>query len=168
MKSLKDLYIHELHDLYSAESQIIEALPKMADEARDSRVKGAFMEHLEQTKQQRSRLDRIFDELGEKAKKTSCEGMEGIIKEGESLIKKDKSWFSGDIDDDVMDAALIANAQRVEHYEISGYGTAATYANQLGFTSQASLLRQTLDEENETDRKLTDLAKSSINIQAKH
>ncbi|KJS33524.1 MAG: hypothetical protein VR64_01785 [Desulfatitalea sp. BRH_c12] len=166
LDNLKQLYIHELNDLYSAENQILEALPKMVEATDDSRLKNAFMKHLELTKHQVRRLEEIFDQLGEKAESSKCEGMKGIIKEGESFIKKDKSFFRGDIDNDVLDAALIASAQRVEHYEISGYGTARTYAKHLGYTEQASLLQQTLDEESRTDRELTELAESSVNIKA--
>ncbi len=166
LDNLKQLYIHELHDLYSAESQIVDALPKMADACKDSRLKNAFMQHLEVTKNQKHRLEKIFDQLGVKTDGEKCEGIKGIINEGESFIKKDKSFFRSDIDDDVLDAALIAGAQRVEHYEISGYGTARTYAEHLGFSEQADLLQQTLDEEVETDRELTELAASSLNIKA--
>jgi ferritin-like metal-binding protein YciE len=112
------------------------------------------------------RLEKIFAQLGESPDNGKCEGMRGIIKEGESFVKKEKSFLRGDIDDDVLDAALIASAQRVEHYEISAYGTARTYARQLGFNEQADLLQQTLDEEIHTDKELTELAESSINIRA--
>jgi ferritin-like metal-binding protein YciE len=166
LDNLKQLYVHELQDLYSAEGQIVDALLKMADATRDQRLKNAFMEHLEVTKNQKRRLEQIFNLLGETAESSKCEGINGIIKEGESYIKKDKSWFRGDIDDNVLDAALIASAQRVEHYEISAYGTARSWAEHLGYTDQARLLQQTLDEEVETDRELTALATSSLNIQA--
>ncbi len=166
LNNLKDLYIHELHDLYSAENQIADALPKMAEAAKNHRLKNAFNRHLELTRQQRSRLEQIFSQLGEKPESSKCEGIAGIIKEGESLIKKEKSFFRGDVDDDVLDAALIAAAQRVEHYEISAYGTARTYADRLGFQDQAALLQHTLKEESETDRELTQLAESHINIEA--
>ncbi|RJQ87518.1 MAG: ferritin-like domain-containing protein [Desulfobacteraceae bacterium] len=166
LDNLKQLYVHELQDLYSAENQITDALPKMADATKDERLRSAFLKHLEVTKHQKRRLEEIFDQLGEKPASSSCEGMQGIIKEGESFIKKEKSFFRGDIDSDVLDAALIASAQRVEHYEMSGYGTARTYAERLGYPEQASLLQQTLDEEVSTDRELTQLAESSINIKA--
>jgi ferritin-like metal-binding protein YciE len=166
MENLKDLYIHELRDLYSAESQILDALPKMADACKDTKLKDAFIEHLEVTKRQKSRLDEIFSALDTEADNMSCEGIKGIIKEGETLIKKDKSIFRGNVDDDVMDAALISSAQRVEHYEISGYGTVIAFAERLGFSDHASKLRQTLDEEKETDKRLTRLAESGINVQA--
>lgn len=166
LNNLKQLYVHELEDLYSAENQIVDALPKMADATKDSRLKSAFHQHLELTKKQKGRLENIFSQLGHKPDKSKCEGMRGIIKEGESFIKKDKSFFRGDVDDDVLDAALIAAAQRVEHYEISGYGTARAYAERLGFPEQAQLLQQTLDEEVRTDHELTALAESAINVKA--
>jgi len=108
LNNLKQLYVHELEDLYSAENQIVDALPKMADATRDSRLKSAFHQHLELTKKQKGRLENIFSQLGHKPDKSKCEGMRGIIKEGESFIKKDKSFFRGDVDDYVLDAALIA------------------------------------------------------------
>jgi ferritin-like metal-binding protein YciE len=166
LDNLKHLYIHELNDLYSAEDQIVEALPKMAQATSDDRLKNSFLKHLEVSKHQKRRLEEIFDQLGEKPKMSKCEGMKGIIKEGESFIKKDKSIFRGDIDKDVLNAALISSAQRVEHYEISGYGTARTYADRLGYPEQAALLQQTLDEEVHTDKELTELAETSINIKA--
>ena len=166
MNNLKDLYIHELHDLYSAENQIAEALPKMVEATKSQRLKNAFSRHLEVTRQQKKRLEQIFSQLGEEPSASKCEGIQGILKEGESLIKKEKSFFRGDIDNDVLDAALIASAQRVEHYEISAYGTARTYADRLGFPEQAALLQHTLNEESETDRELTQLAESHINIEA--
>ena len=166
LDNLKHLYIHELNDLYSAEDQIVEALPKMAEATSDDRLKNAFLKHLEVSKHQKRRLEEIFDQLGETPKMSKCEGMKGIIKEGESFIKKDKSIFRGDIDKDVLDAALISSAQRVEHYEISGYGTARTYADRLGYPEQAALLQQSLDEEVHTDKQLTELAESSINMKA--
>ena len=166
LDTLKDLYIHELKDLYSAESQIEDALPKMADATHDQMVKNAFLQHLEVTRHQKDRLEQIFSKLDHKPDGTKCEGIKGIIKEGESFIKKDKSIFRSDVDDDVLDAALISSAQRVEHYEIAGYGTARTYADRLGFPDHAALLQQTLDEEISTDRELTSLAETSVNIKA--
>lgn len=166
LNNLKQLYVHELQDLYSAENQIVDALPKMADVTHDRRLKSAFLHHLEVTRNQQKRLEQIFNELDEAPASSTCEGMNGIIKEGETFIKKEKSWFRGDIEDTVLDAALIASAQRVEHYEIAGYGTACAYADQLGFGDHAALLRQTLREEEETDRELTELAESTINVRA--
>jgi ferritin-like metal-binding protein YciE len=166
MNSLKDLYLHELKDLYSAESQIAEALPKMAEASKNQILRDAFSRHLEVTRHQKNRLEQIFQKLGERPEASKCEGIKGIIKEGESMIKQDKSIFRSNVDDDVLDAALIAAAQRVEHYEISAYGTVRAYAERLGFPEQAALLQQTLDEESATDRELTQLAESFINIEA--
>ena len=166
LNNLKQLYVHELQDLYSAENQIVDALPKMAEVTRDQRLKSAFLHHLEVTRSQKKRLEQIFSQLNEDPSDSTCEGMKGIIKEGESFVKKEKSWFRGDIEDTVLDAALIASAQRVEHYEIASYGTACAYAKQLGFNEHAALLEQTLEEEKETDRELTQLAESAINIKA--
>lgn len=166
LNSLKDLYISELRDLFSAENQIIEALPKMAEAATKPDLKSAFQEHLNVTKRQKERLQKVFELLKEKPEGETCEGMKGLIKEGEKFIKKEKSMFRSGIDDDVLDAALVTAAQRVEHYEMAAYGTVRTYADQLGFHQQADLLQQTLDEEAETDRKLTSLAESGINLEA--
>lgn len=166
LDNLKQLYVHELQDLYSAENQIVNALPKMAEVTSDQRLKNAFLHHLEVTQNQKKRLEQIFNDLKESPTDSTCEGMKGIIKEGETFVKKEKSWFRGDIEENVLDAALIASAQRVEHYEIAGYGTARAYANQLGFNEHAELLQQTLQEEEETDRELTQLAESTINVKA--
>jgi ferritin-like metal-binding protein YciE len=167
LENLKDLYIHGLKDLYSAEGQIVEALPKMAEATKDDRLKSAFLQHLEVTKHQKRRLEEIFNQLGQKPDSSKCEGMNGLIKEGETFIKNEESFFRGNVDSEVLDAALIASAQRVEHYEISAYGTARAYAERLGFSEHASLLQQTLDEEVKTDKELTELAESSINIKAR-
>jgi len=149
--SLQELYLEQLRDLYNAEQQIIEALPDMIDVASSPDLRDALSEHLEVTKEQVTRLEQIFQTLGEKAKGETCKGMQGVIKEGSSLI--------GDIKDtDVRDAAIIASAQRVEHYEMAGYGTARTYAEMLGHEEAAQLLQETLDEEKEADQALTDLA----------
>jgi len=156
--SLQELYVEQLRDLYDAEHQIIKALPKMVDEATSNDLKDALTEHLEITKTQATRLERIFESSGEKAKGEKCKGMQGVIQEGSDLI--------GDIeDDDVRDAAIIASAQRVEHYEMAGYGTARTYATLLGDENASQLLQQTLDEEKEADQKLTALAEE-INVTA--
>jgi ferritin-like metal-binding protein YciE len=159
LKTLKDLYIEELRDLYSAESQITRALPKMAKAATNPKLKAAFEHHLEQTKGQITRLETIFKTLGEKATGKTCKAMEGLVAEGEELIKEKP-------DPQVLDAGLISAAQRVEHYEIAGYGSVRTYAETLGETDAARLLQETLDEEGETDKKLTALAESVINVQA--
>lgn len=161
IENLNDLFIDELRDLYDAENQLIKALPKMAEAANSDDLRSAFEEHLEQTKGHAQRLETIFEGLGEKAKGKKCKGMEGVIKEGSETLDED-------IDDpDVKDAAIIGAAQRVEHYEIAGYGTARTFANLLGEREAASLLEQTLDEEKETDAKLTQLAEG-INMAAEN
>jgi ferritin-like metal-binding protein YciE len=163
LDNLKQLYVHGLQDLYSAENQIVDALPKMVEVTHDQQLKKAFQHHLEVTRKQKKRLEQIFNQLKEEPSTSTCEGMEGIIEEGEEFIKKKDSWFSGKIEDTVLDAALIASAQKVEHYEIAGYGAARTFANQLGFKEHAALLQQTLEEEKEADRELTQLAESKIN-----
>ena len=160
MDSLEALFVDQLKDLYDAEHQIIEALPKMAETAKSRELKQSFNQHLETTRQQAKRLEEIFSEMNEKPGGKKCVGMQGLIKEGEELIKEKKA------DPDVIDAGLIAAAQKVEHYEISGYGTARTYAEMLGRDNAARLLQRTLDEEAQTDEKLTQLAESHINIQA--
>jgi ferritin-like metal-binding protein YciE len=159
MESMQDLYLHELKDLYSAEKQILQALPKMASKANHNELRKAFEEHQATTEEQVRRLETIFDELGKKPGGKKCKGMEGLIEEGEELLEEDA-------DPDVRDAALIGAAQRVEHYEIAGYGTARTYARQLGFDRQAELLQRTLEEEGETDERLTRLAEGRINREA--
>lgn len=159
MENLHDLYVEQLQDLYDAEQQLIKALPKMAQAATSEELRSGFEEHLEQTKQQAQRLERIFEELGEDAKGEKCKGMEGLIKEGTEVIE------NNELPAEVKDAALIAAAQRVEHYEIAGYGTVRTYANLLGEDEAAELLEQTLEEEKEADQLLTEAAES-INVQA--
>jgi len=159
MNSLQELYVEELRDIYNAEQQILKALPKMMKAASDRELQRAFSTHEKQTQQQVKRLDRIFRELGETPRGKKCKGMEGLLEEGSDLIKERP-------DPDVLDAGLIAAAQRVEHYEIAAYGTARAYAQQLGHPEQASLLQETLDEEGQTDKLLTALAESSINIEA--
>ncbi len=159
LNSLHDLYIHELKDLYSAENQIIKALPKMAKAAHSVELRNAFDEHLDVTRRQVERLERIFQRLDESPKGTKCDGMKGIIEEGEEMMDLDAQEM-------VSDAALISAAQRVEHYEIAGYGTVRTYAHQLGYEEDVRLLQETLDEEGEADKKLTRLAESRINVEA--
>ena len=159
MQTLRDLYIDELKDLWSAEKMLVKALPKMAKAASHPELAKAFTTHLRQTEQQVKRLEQIFDELGESPRGKKCIGMEGLIEEGQELLKEKP-------DPDVLDAGLISKAQHVEHYEIAGYGTVRTYAELLGETRQAQLLQQTLDEEGETDKLLTQLAESSINMEA--
>ena len=159
MNTLRDLYIDELKDLWSAEKQLIKALPKMAKAANDPELSKAFMTHLRETERQVERLEQFFEELGESPRGKKCIGMEGLIEEGQELLKEKP-------DPDVLDAGLIAKAQHIEHYEIAGYGTVRTYAQLLGAERQAQLLQQTLDEEGKTDKLLTQLAESSINIEA--
>ena len=158
VNSLRDLYVEQLKDLYDAENQIIKALPKMAETANSEDLLSAFEEHLEKTRGHAQRIERIFEEMGEKAKSQKCKGMEGLIKEGSEVIEED-------MDEDVKDAALIAAAQRVEHYEIAGYGTVRTYATLLGERDAAALLEQTLEEEKEADQTLNDIAEH-INVEA--
>lgn len=159
MDTLKDLYIEELKDLYSAENQILKALPQMIKKASHPKLKKAFTTHERQTRQQAKRLERICKQLGVKPTGKKCVGMEGLIKEAKELISERP-------DPDVLDAGLIAAAQHVEHYEMAGYGCVRTYARLLGYEDQANLLQQTLDEEGETDKLLTVLAETSINIDA--
>jgi ferritin-like metal-binding protein YciE len=160
LESLKDLYVHELKDLYSAEKQIIDALPKLRKAAKNRQLAAAFNEHLEQTKRQAKRLEQILRRHSESTRAPKCEGMEGLIKEGDKMAKEDA-------EDEVRDAGLIAAAQRVEHYEIAGYGCARTYAQLLGDKRGAKLLDTTLREEGNTDKKLTKLARSVIKPRAK-
>jgi ferritin-like metal-binding protein YciE len=160
LETLKDLYVHELKDLYSAENQLIKALPKMATAARNRQLASAFNQHLEQTKRHAKRLEQILESHGESTRGPKCEGMEGLIAEGDKMAKEDA-------EDEVRDAGLIAAAQRVEHYEIAGYGCARTYAQLLRDTKGAKLLDTTLEEEGATDKKLTKLARSVINLRAK-
>lgn len=157
-EGLRELYVDELKDLYSAENQLVKALPKMAKAASSDELRQGFEDHLEQTKGHVQRLEKIFESLDENPKGKKCMGMEGLIKEGSEVMGED---FEGAL----MDAALIGAAQRVEHYEIAAYGTVVEFANVLGESEQASLLKETLDEEKETDEKLTEAAKE-INQQA--
>ena len=155
---LRNLYIDELKDLYSAENQLVKALPKMAKAASSEELRQGFEKHLEQTREHVQRLEQIFASLDESPKGKKCAGMEGLVKEGSEMIEED---FEGA----VMDAGLIGAAQRVEHYEIAAYGTASEFARTLGEDEHVSLLEQTLEEEKETDEKLSELA-SEINSQA--
>jgi ferritin-like metal-binding protein YciE len=159
LNTLADLLHHELKDLYSAENQLVKALPKMAKAATNSELKAGFEEHLEQTKGHVERLDEIGEKLGLKLTGHKCKAMEGLVEEGSELI-------SEDAEDSVRDAGLIGAAQRVEHYEIAGYGTARALATHLGHNDIAALLEETLDEEKETDEKLTHLAESVVNVEA--
>jgi ferritin-like metal-binding protein YciE len=159
IETLRDLYVEQLRDLYSAETQLVKALPKMAKGASNPQLQGAFTEHLAQTQQHVQRLDQIFKQLNTSSKGPACKGMEGLIAEGEEMIK-----MKGD--PSAIDAGLIAAAQRVEHYEIAGYGCVRTYAHQLGDQASEKLLQQTLNEEGATDQKLTMLAEQVINLEA--
>jgi len=158
LSTLKDLYFHELKDLYSAEKQLIKALPKMAKAATSPELCDGFTTHLEETKVHAQRLEKLLASHDQTTRGPKCKGMEGVIEEGAEMIEEEA-------DDEVRDAGLIAAAQRVEHYEIAGYGTARTYAELLGDKDGAKLLQQTLDEEAATDEKLTVAAKK-INIAA--
>lgn len=156
--ALKELYVDELKDIYNAENQLVKALPKMAKAATSDDLRTGFEEHLEQTRGHVQRLEQIFKALGEKPTGKKCKGMEGLVAEGQEMMDED-------FEDDLMDAALISAAQRVEHYEIAAYGTVRTYAELLGEDEAVTLLEQTLEEEKETDQKLSDLA-SDINVKA--
>lgn len=157
-EGLRELYIDELKDLYSAENQLVKALPKMAKAAAAAELRQGFEKHLKQTQGQVQRLEKIFQALGESPKGKKCKGMEGLIEEGSEAMEED---YEGS----VMDAALIGAAQRVEHYEIAGYGTVRSMAETLGEDDHVALLEQTLEEEKETDQKLTEIA-GQINTQA--
>jgi len=159
LDNLDRLLEKQLQDLYSAENQLISALPKMADAAASSTLKNAFRSHLAETRQHKTRLERAFRLLGKKAKDEKCDAMKGLITEGDEVMKADG-------DDDVKDAALIAAAQRVEHYEIAGYGCVRAFARRLGRGDVAKLLEQTLKEEGAADKKLTQIAERSINAHA--
>jgi ferritin-like metal-binding protein YciE len=159
MDSLKDLYVDELKDLYNAESQLVKALPKMARKASAPELKRAFEDHLAQTKVHVERLDKIFKGLDEKPTGKTCKAMKGLVEEGKEVIDEEG-------DDSVLDAALIGAAQRVEHYEIAGYGVVRTFASLLGEDEALASLQRTLNEEAETDKKLTGLAETIINVEA--
>jgi ferritin-like metal-binding protein YciE len=157
--NLKELYLGELEDLYDAEKRIVKALPKIAEAATEPELRSALLHHLEQTKGHVNRLERIFEGLGESAKGKTCDGMKGILNEGEDTLD--------DVDDPaVRDAAIIAAAQRVEHYEIAAYGTVRTWAERLQDTAGARILEETLEEEKAADQKLTKIALNSSNVRA--
>jgi len=159
LQSLRDLYIDELKDLYSAEKQLVKALPKMAKNATNPDLKKAFTDHLEQTEEHVSRLEQIFESLEASPRGKKCVGMEGLIEEAKEMLEEDA-------EEDVLDAGLISKAQHVEHYEMAGYGTVRRFAQILGETEHVELLEQTLNEEKEADQLLTQLADSSINVEA--
>ena len=158
--SLKELFIFELKDLYSAETQLIEALPKMAEAASNQELKDGFTEHLDETRRQKERLEKIGKELNVDLSGETCEAMEGLVTEGEEIIKSKAQ-------SDIKDSGLIAAAQRVEHYEMAGYGTVRNYAKRLGFDKIADLLQETLNEEKEADSKLNHIAVQKVNVEAK-
>lgn len=159
LQTLEDLYVEGLKDLYSAEKQILQALPRMIKAASHKELKRAFSTHERQTRQQVKRLERVCRELGVSPRGKKCVGMEGLIKEGKELISEKP-------DKDVLDAGLIAAAQHVEHYEMAGYGCCRTYARLLGYEDQARMLQESLDEEGDTDKLLTAIAMRAINIDA--
>jgi ferritin-like metal-binding protein YciE len=159
LNTLDDLFLVQLEDLYDAEQRLTKALPKMADAATNRELKSAFTKHLRETEQHVKRLEKVFSILGQSAQRETCEAMKGLIAEGDEAV-------SAGGDPQVRDAALIAAAQRVEHYEIAGYGTVRTFAERLGRRDAAQLLQETLNEEETTDKKLTQLAEQSINVKA--
>ena len=159
LESLQDLYLEQLRDLYSAEKQIIEALPNMIEKTSHPELRRGFEMHLRQTEEQLRRLEQIGKRIGQDLSGHKCKGMEGLLEEGEELLEERA-------DSDVLDAALIASAQRVEHYEMAGYGCARTYAAQLGLSNVARLLQQTLEEEAAADEKLTQIAMGEVNAEA--
>lgn len=159
IKTLDDLFVHTLRDIYYAEKQIEKALPKMIDKATEPQLKAGFEKHLEQTKGHIDRVEQVFELFGVKAKQVDCPAIDGILEEADDV--------SGDVDDkEVLDAALIASAQAVEHYEMTRYGTLIAWAKQLGRSDCANVLAKNLKEEQATDRKLTEMAESKINVQA--
>jgi len=159
MNDLEKLFLAELKDLYDAEKQIEDALPEMEEYAHSAQLKAAFHEHLQQTHNHVNRLEHVFREMGQEPKRKSCKGVEGIIDEGQSMAKEFR-------DNSALDAALIESGQKVEHYEITSYGTLATWAEQLGRRNVVELLNQTLTEEKMTDQRLTRLAEASRNPEA--
>jgi ferritin-like metal-binding protein YciE len=159
MEDLQDLFVDQLKDLYNAEGQLVKALPRMAKAATNADLKAAFQTHLEETKGHQERLEQIFEKLGANPKGKKCKAMEGLVEEGKEIMGEDAQ-------EDVLDAGLIAAAQRIEHYEIAGYGTVRAYAELLGDKESARILQGILDEEGKTDKLLTQLAESTINIEA--
>ncbi|HEX8429062.1 ferritin-like domain-containing protein [Hymenobacter sp.] len=159
LETLDDLFEMQLKDLYSAENQLVKALPLMAEASKDGRLRRGFERHLRETEAQVTRLDKIAKDLELDLSGHTCKAMEGLIAEGQETMSENAT-------EEVMDAALIAASQRIEHYEISGYGTAAHFADRLGYADAAGLLRQSLEEEQLTDTKLNDLAKNYINQKA--
>jgi ferritin-like metal-binding protein YciE len=159
MSNLQDLLVENLKDLYSAETQLLKALPKVAKKVENEQLREALTMHVKETEEQARRLERVLSQMGEKPTGKKCKGMEGLIEENKELLEEDA-------DPDVLDAGLIVGSQKIEHYEIAGYGSAVTFAKLLGNEEAARLLAQSLDEEERTDKKLTQIAESSINIEA--
>jgi ferritin-like metal-binding protein YciE len=159
MESLHDLYLSELSDLYSAEKQIVKALPKMIAKTESPELRQALEDHLEETKGHVERLEQVFEMHGESPKRQKCKGMEGVLAEGDEMVGHDATPA-------VRDAAIISAGQRVEHYEMAAYGTVRTYAEQLGHGKAAAVLQETLDEERAADEKLTSIATRRVNIEA--
>lgn len=159
IKTLEDLLTDELKDLYSAENQLIKALPKMAKTAESKELRAAFEEHLKQTQNQVVRLERVCKDLGVSPKGKKCVGMEGLIEEGKEIMTEAEEVGP-------MEAGMIGAAQKVEHYEIAAYGTIIAHARQLGFNNVVSILEKSLEEEKLTDEKLTKLAQNQVNVQA--
>ena len=159
MTDLKDLLVEELKDLYSAEKQILSARSKVAKSIQNDELKQAFEMHMKETEEQKSRLEQILERMGETTRGKKCKGMEGLIEENKELLEEDA-------EPEVLDAGLIVGLQKIEHYEIAGYGSAVTFAKLLGDEESAQLLAQTLDEEERTDKKLSEIAESSINLEA--
>ena len=161
LESIDALFLHELQDLHSAERQLVTALPKMAKKASSNELREAIENHLDQTREHVERLNKILEDLQLSPGRHKCKAMEGLIEEADEILKAEGL-------DSVRDAAMIGSAQRVEHYEIAGYGTARTYAEMLGHAEAAQLLQQTLDEEKEADELLSGLALSSVNVEAQN
>jgi ferritin-like metal-binding protein YciE len=159
LDSLETLYVEELRDLYNAENQLLKALPKMAKGASAPELKQAFEDHLEQTREHVERLDEIFEKLDKKPAGKTCKAMKGLIEEGSEILEEEGQ-------ESVLDAGIIAAAQKVEHYEIASYGTVRTFAQMLGEEDAAELLQQTLEEEDEADKRLTELAEEVVNVEA--
>lgn len=161
MTTLQDLFLHELADLYSAEKQILEALPAMIKVTSNPQLKKGFEMHLKETEEQKKRIEELCEKEGLELENTTCKGMKGVIEEGKEIMKMDA-------EPEVLDAGLIIAAQRVEHYEIAGYGSAIAHAKQLGMNDAAKILVKTLDEEKATDEKLTKIAETKVNKKAEN
>jgi len=159
LNSLEDLFYHQLRDIYNAEQQLIKALPTMAENSSNKELKSAFQEHLEETVIQKERLDEIGESLGVELNGETCHAMQGLIEEAEDFVSRNP-------DPEVLDAGIIADAQRIEHYEIAAYGTAVTYAKSLGYNDAAKKLQLTLDEESEADLTLNEIAIEQVNLSA--